>query len=183
VRLTVEIDGRPVAVEVSGDLTEVRLGGHTYPVKVLSRAGDRVELEIGGEAVTVAGWPDHHPVPPGPVDVNGERCRVVVRAESGSIPPARSGPPPAPAGVPAPGASPPSGGEGRDVVPPMPGRVVEVRVREGETVAKGAVLLVLEAMKMRNEITAPVEGIVRDLRVKEGSSVRARETMLVLVPK
>jgi len=65
----------------------------------------------------------------------------------------------------------------------MPGRVVEVKVREGEAVVKGAVLLVLEAMKMRNELTSPIDGVVRDLRVREGANVRARELMLVLVPR
>jgi glutaconyl-CoA/methylmalonyl-CoA decarboxylase subunit gamma len=69
------------------------------------------------------------------------------------------------------------------ILPPMPGRVVELRVHDGEAVAKGAVLLVLEAMKMRNEVTAPADGVVRDVRVREGANVRARETMLVLVPK
>jgi biotin carboxyl carrier protein len=69
---------------------------------------------------------------------------------------------------------------GTVVLPPMPGRVVEIRVREGEKVAKGHVLLVLEAMKMRNEVLAPVAGTVTALKVQVGSNVRAREPMVVL---
>jgi biotin carboxyl carrier protein len=64
----------------------------------------------------------------------------------------------------------------------MPGRVIEVRVKDGDQVRKGDVLLVLEAMKMRNEIVSPVEGVVRGLRVAAGSNARAKEPMLYVVP-
>ncbi len=64
----------------------------------------------------------------------------------------------------------------------MPGRVVELKVHEGDRVRQGTVLLVLEAMKMRNEVTSPLDGTVRDLKVSEGSSVRAREAMLYIAP-
>jgi glutaconyl-CoA/methylmalonyl-CoA decarboxylase subunit gamma len=185
VRLTVELEGRPTVVEVADDLASVRVGEHSYPLKVVAQQPLRVELEIGGESVVVAGWPEHQTDPPGPVDVNGERRQVVVRRQSESGPgPSRpptgpptvgaAPPPPVPAGAAPAGATP--------IVPPMPGRVVEMRVHEGDAVAQGTVLLVVEAMKMRNEVTAPVDGVVRDVRVHEGSSVRARETMLLLVP-
>jgi len=64
----------------------------------------------------------------------------------------------------------------------MPGTAIEVRVQEGEHVAKGQVLLILEAMKMRNEILSPVAGRVERLQVHTGSSVRPREPMLFVVP-
>jgi len=185
VRLTVEIDGKPTVVDVADDLGSVTVGATSYPVKVVARGPSRVDLEIGGETVVVEGWPDRQPTPPGPLDVNGERRKVTVRAEGTGVRPAGpraaegsptaagSSPGPVGAGTP-PGATP--------VLPPMPGRVVELRVREGETVPAGAVLLVVEAMKMRNEVTAPVAGVVRDVRVREGSNVRAREPMLFLAP-
>jgi glutaconyl-CoA decarboxylase len=65
----------------------------------------------------------------------------------------------------------------------MPGKVVEVRVKEGETVRSGQVLVVLEAMKMRNEVPSPAAGRVTDLRVSPGSSASAREPMLRIVPE
>lgn len=185
-RLTVEVEGRPTVVEVADDLASVRVGERSYPVRIVAERPTRVELEIGGETVVIDGWPEHQTEPPGPVDVNGERRPVAVRLESRSSParpPART--PPLPGGTQGPGPLPaetvPAGAT--PVVPPMPGRVVEVRVREGEAVAKGTVLLVVEAMKMRNEVATPVDGVVRDVRVREGSSVRARETLLVIVPK
>jgi biotin carboxyl carrier protein len=54
---------------------------------------------------------------------------------------------------------------------PMPGRIVRVLVEKGETVAKGAGLLVLEAMKMENEIQAPAEGVVDEVLVEAGQTV------------
>jgi pyruvate carboxylase subunit B len=60
----------------------------------------------------------------------------------------------------------------------MPGKVIELRVKDGDRVEAGTVVLVLEAMKMRNEVTTPVAGTVRGLRVSAGANVRAREPML-----
>ena len=60
-----------------------------------------------------------------------------------------------------------------EVRPPMPGRVVRIAVARGDRVRKGQTLLVLEAMKMQNEIPSPGNGIVRDVRVSEGESISA----------
>ena len=72
--------------------------------------------------------------------------------------------------------------EGAPVVPPMPGKVIEVRVKEGDRVRKGDVLLVLEAMKMRNEIVSPADGVVRGLAVSAGGNARAKAPMLFVAP-
>lgn len=63
---------------------------------------------------------------------------------------------------------------------PMPGLVVKVPVSEEEEIKKGDVLLILESMKMQNELKAPRDGIVRRVQVSKGDSVEQRETMLVL---
>jgi len=187
VRLTVERGGKVAVVDVTDDLETVRVGDRSYPLKIVSRGPGKVELEIGGEAVVVAGWPEHNAAPTGPVDVNGERWTVAVKAETlPGLAAARPPPPPTPSGPaavsgPGPAVVAPPGST--PIVPPMPGRVVEVKVHEGQAVTKGTVLLILEAMKMRNEVTAPVDGVVHELRVHEGTNVRARETMLVLAPK
>ena len=82
-------------------------------------------------------------------------------------------PAPAPAApaapAPAPAAAPAAGGAG-DVVAPMPGTVLRVNVNNGDTVASGDVILILEAMKMENEIVAPCAGTVT-LNVKAGETV------------
>lgn len=75
----------------------------------------------------------------------------------------------APAPAPAAPAAAPAGGAG-DVVAPMPGTVLKVNVNNGDTVASGDVILILEAMKMENEIVAPCAGTVT-LNVKAGETV------------
>lgn len=89
------------------------------------------------------------------------------------VAPAPQAPAPAPAApaapAPAPAAAPAAGGAG-DVVAPMPGTVLKVNVNNGDTVASGDVILILEAMKMENEIVAPCAGTVT-LNVKAGETV------------
>ena len=68
------------------------------------------------------------------------------------------------------------------VKPPMPGKVVEVKVKEGQQVAEGDVLLVLEAMKMQNDLKSPMAGTVRKVHVAEGSSVEAATVLIELDP-
>ena len=62
----------------------------------------------------------------------------------------------------------------------MPGFVAEVRVQPGDAVAEGDALLVLEAMKMQNEIQAPADGVVESVAVEAGQAVAAGEVLLVL---
>ena len=156
------------------------VGSERYAVTVVRVGATSVELEIAGERVVVESWPEHFPQPPGPVDVNGERWTVrVERGPSAGAAPAapRSATPASPA-VPTPAPAP---GGGLPIVPPMPGKVIELRVREGERVRKGDVLLVLEAMKMRNELTSPVSGVVRGVAVAAGANARAKEPLLFVV--
>lgn len=64
---------------------------------------------------------------------------------------------------------------------PMPGLVVAIPVEEGQPVQKGAVLVVLESMKMQNELKSPRDGTVARLRVRPGDSVEQKETLLSVV--
>jgi biotin carboxyl carrier protein len=71
--------------------------------------------------------------------------------------------------------------EGRQqVVAPMPGKVVRVLVQQGESVEAGRGLLVVEAMKMQNEIRSPKTGAVERLLVTEGQAVNAGEILAVV---
>lgn len=76
---------------------------------------------------------------------------------------------PAPA-APAPAAAPAASGGAGDVISPMPGTVLRLNVNNGDTVASGDVILILEAMKMENEIVAPCAGKVT-LKVTAGETV------------
>lgn len=178
-RIKIERDGKSTTVDVAPGADAVTVGTERYPVTIVRSTAMTVELEVAGERVIVENWPEHFPEPPGPVDVNGERWTVGLSrgpTTAGPTPFAASSHRPA---VPAAStAAPPTGAEGVAVIPPMPGKVIEVRVKEGDRVRKGDVLLVLEAMKMRNEVTSPADGVVRGLRVSSGSNARAREPMV-----
>ena len=74
---------------------------------------------------------------------------------------------------------PASGGAG-SVKSPLPGIIIDVLVNEGDEVKKGQTVVMLEAMKMENEIYAPVAGTVTQIACKEGDSVNTGDTMLVI---
>lgn len=61
---------------------------------------------------------------------------------------------------------------------PMPGMVVTITVEEGQEVEQGQVLLILESMKMQNELKSPRSGTIGRIRVKPGESVEQRQTLL-----
>lgn len=95
---------------------------------------------------------------------------------------------PAPAAKPAepapakPAAAPqPSGTMGSvKVSAPMPGNILDIKVSIGDTVKKGQVLLILEAMKMENEIMAPQDGKVVSINVSKGSTVNSGDLLVTL---
>ena len=83
---------------------------------------------------------------------------------------------PAPAAAPAPAA--PAGGT--PVNAPMPGTIVRVNVKAGDSIKKGDVLMVLEAMKMENDICAPVDGKVLSVQAAQGEAVTADAVLLTI---
>lgn len=83
---------------------------------------------------------------------------------------------PAPATAPAPAAV--SGGE--QVTAPMPGNILDVKVKVGDSVKKGDVLIILEAMKMENEIMAGADGKIASVNVNKGDSVETGATLCVI---
>ncbi len=69
--------------------------------------------------------------------------------------------------------------EGADIVKaPMPGTILNVRVNQGSNVKQGEILVILEAMKMENEILAPRDGVVMQLFVTKGSSVSTGDNLV-----
>lgn len=85
---------------------------------------------------------------------------------------------PAPVAAPAPAAAAPVAGEA--VTAPMPGNILKVNVTAGQAVKEGDVLVVLEAMKMENEILAPKACTVKQVLVSKGSTVDTGATLVVL---
>jgi pyruvate carboxylase subunit B len=71
-------------------------------------------------------------------------------------------------------------GDTVDVAAPMPGLVLRVEVTEGQAIHEGDTLLVMEAMKMENEVSAPCDGVVQSIKVQQGEQRRAGELLLVI---
>lgn len=84
--------------------------------------------------------------------------------------------------LPRPSASstPPAAGSG-NILTPIPGQVLSITVSIGEKVQKGQKLLVLEAMKLENSITATMTGTVSEILVKEGDVVNQGQSLIVLI--
>ena len=68
----------------------------------------------------------------------------------------------------------------KKLIAPMPGKVVRVLAREGETVDSGAGILVVEAMKMQNEIKSPKKGTIQKVLVREGAPVNAGDVLAIV---
>ena len=100
------------------------------------------------------------------VNVNGTAYEVEIEEMAGAP---VAAPVAAPAAAPAPAAS----GAGESLNAPMPGNILSVNVAAGDTVKKGQVLMVLEAMKMENEIMPPRDGKVTAVAVAKGAAVES----------
>ena len=111
------------------------------------------------------------------VNVNGTVYEVDVEDISGAAPVAAPAAAPAAAPVAAP-VSAPAGGE--QVTSPMPGNILAVNVAAGDTVKKGQVLMILEAMKMENEIMCPCDGKIVSVRVTKGATVESGTLLCVI---
>ena len=101
------------------------------------------------------------------VNVNGTVYEVELEEIAGAAP-AAAAPVAAPAVAP---AAAPAGGE--KVCAPMPGTILSVNVSNGSAVKKGDVLMILEAMKMENEIMAPCDGTVTSVAAAKGAAVES----------
>ncbi len=117
------------------------------------------------------------------VNVNGTEYKVSIELISeteAAAPVAAPAPvaPAAPAAPAAPVAAAPAGGE--KVNAPMPGTILSVNVNVGDAVKKGQILVILEAMKMENEIVSPVDGTVTFLGVSKGATVESGSPICVI---
>ena len=122
------------------------------------------------------------------ITVNGTSYEVEVeevKAAGAAAPKAAPKAAPAPAAAPAAPAAPKkaavaAGAGEHSIDAPMPGKVVKLVAAEGQAVKDGDVLLILEAMKMQNEITADTDGTVKSFNVAAGQSVKAHESLVIL---
>ncbi|MBE7043939.1 MAG: biotin/lipoyl-binding protein [Ruminococcaceae bacterium] len=106
------------------------------------------------------------------VNVNGTEYEIGIELlsddQAAAAPAPKAAPAPAPQAAPAPAAA---SGAGEQVACPMPGTILDVKVSEGQSVNAGDVLMILEAMKMENEIMAPCAGKVTSV-IAKGTTVQ-----------
>ncbi len=114
------------------------------------------------------------------ITVNGTAYDVQVEEIGESAAPAAAAPAAVPAAAPAPKKAAPAAAGGEPVVAPMPGTILSVNVTAGQSVKSGDVLVILEAMKMENEIKAPKDGTVSSVAVSKGESVDTGATLVTL---
>ena len=122
------------------------------------------------------------------ITVNGNVYEVTVEegftgaasAQKAAAPAPKAAPAAAPKAAPAPAAAPAGAAGAVAVTAPMPGKILGVKASAGQAVKRGQVLLILEAMKMENEIVAPQDGTVATINVAVGDSVEPGATLATL---
>lgn len=117
------------------------------------------------------------------ITVNGTAYDVAVEElGAGAVAAAPVAAAPVAAPVAAPKAAPAASGAAGavKVAAPMPGKILAIKANNGQAVKKGEVIMILEAMKMENEITAPEDGTVASINVGVGDSVESGDTLATL---
>lgn len=115
-----------------------------------------VSYEVAVEEVTSAGFTPIAPIAPAPV-----AAPAVKKAEAPHTPA-------------------PTAAAGEKVNSPMPGTILDIKVSNGAQVKQGDILLILEAMKMENEIVAPCDGKIAQISVNKGQSVNTGDLLIVV---
>jgi glutaconyl-CoA/methylmalonyl-CoA decarboxylase subunit gamma len=140
-------------VKVDGIVYEIAdAGAHALRVSAVEAGARQIEVTLASNSRPSEAW------------VAGARARLELRTEQEARLAAALG-------------KSASGSGSGSLSAPMPGRVVKVLVREGEAIEHGAPAIIIEAMKMENELHAPTTGVVRSVAVAEGDTVEAGQIL------
>lgn len=167
----VTIGGRSYEVEVKGD--SVVVDGHDFPVKVsgegalraVSAGGVQYRVALPAADARQSGMAIEVDYRPFTLEWEGRLGAGPARAQRAASSSAEAGARAAVAG---------------GVVAPIAGKVLRITAKAGDAVKPGDVLLVLEAMKMENEIKATAAGTVKEIRTTEGARVAEGDTLVVV---
>ena len=162
-KIDVELDGETRTLELVRENGRLRcaIDGRTLVADAIEAMPGTYSILIGGESFDVRTEPDGQALR---IRIAGSEYLATVRdrrqwRHSGGVPG--------------------SGGR-QQVAAPMPGKVVRVLVSAGDAVKAGQGLLVVEAMKMQNEVRSPKPGIVKRLLVTEGQTVRSGDALAIV---
>ena len=152
------------------------INGKKYEVEVEKleayKSLDRNGVAAPAAPVLPASAPVQRPAAPAPVAAAPAPAPAPAPAAAPAPAPA------APAPAPAPAAAAPAGAT--TVEAPMPGKILNIKVSEGQAVKFGEVVVIMEAMKMETEIVAPADGTVSKILVKAGDSVDTGAALVAL---
>jgi biotin carboxyl carrier protein len=165
--MKLQIGAREFEVNPAGDT--VTVGEKSYAIRVV-RNHNIVTVYVNEKAHAVqmpTSVPEEGPVK---VLVDAKEYEVELKGRAGGRPAAK------------PKAKKSAAGGTGVVLSQMTGRVIRVDVKPGDAVKEGDILLVVEAMKMENEIAAPVAGTVKEVNVSAGSRVAEGDPLLVIEP-
>ena len=152
-------------------------------MKAQEEAAMKYSINIGGTKfnVEISGIDGEY------VSVKVNNVPYKVKLDSVESP---SGPKPSPTSAPTRTPTTPSSTMPRPALPtalgsgvvtaPIPGVILDVKVRVGDAVEPGHLLVVMEAMKMENNITAPISGTVKDIRVQKGTDVATGDVIMII---
>lgn len=138
-----------------------KINGNLYKVTVGDIEDNNVRVEVNGTPYTVELEKQNKP-----------KIKPVVRTASTT--------PAAPPAPPAAVTRPASVGSKSGIKSPLPGVILEIKVKEGDTVKRGQTLLVLEAMKMENDIKADRDGKVTAIKVSKGESILEGTDLIII---
>ena len=149
-----------------------KINGNEYSVDIVEIADNKAQVEVNGNAYEVE------------LDMTGVKVPTApaqpTRPTAAPVAPVAAATAAAPAAAPATAPAPAAGGAGMQVKSPLPGTVLDVMVREGDTVTAGQHIILLEAMKMENNIEAPKAGKITNIRVKQRDAVMEGDVLLTI---
>ena len=137
-----------------------KINGNEYNVAVEELEGNKANVTVNGKSYQV------------------ELDRPAKPAVSKPVARPAAAPTAAPAAAPAPKAAPAAGGAG--IKAPLPGVILDIKVKVGDAVSKGQTIAILEAMKMENNINADREGTVVSINVEKGQSIAEGTDIITL---
>lgn len=138
---------------------KIKINGNTYEVSIDPKEGNLADVFVDGKAFHVEfDRPSAAPI------------KLASRPATVSAPQQVA--------TPAPTAAPSA--SGAQVTSPLPGVILDIAVKEGDTVKKGDKVVVLEAMKMENIIEATADGVIKQIKVKKSDSVLEGEVLAII---
>ena len=154
-----------------------KVNGADYTVCINSVTGNQALVTVNGVAynVEMQNTPVVAPVAPAQQPAPAPAPAPKVEAPAPAPAPKAEAPKPE-----APKVAPAATGEGTPLKSPLPGIINDIKVAVGDTVKNGQVLLILEAMKMENEITAEADGTITSIAVNKGDNVMEGAVLLTI---